>query len=196
MALADLLVKRYPRSLALPRGGEVVVRPLVARDESDLVELFRHIPEGERLFLKDDVADPAIIARWCREIDYDQVLPLLAFQDGRLVADATLHRQRWGWMTHVGTVRVVVHPQARRRGIATALIDELVELGVELGLGRLAAEFMAEQREALRVFEQAGFYMAAVIPQQVRDLEGRTRDFVVMVYDLLPPEPQVRRAGA
>lgn len=188
MLLQNLLDERYPKGLSLRDGIYVTVRPLVREDRSRLLTFFRQIPEEDRLFLKDDVTDPAVIQAWCERINYDEVLPLLADVDGQIVGDITLHQQPRGWMSHVGKVRVVIHPQYRGRGLASRLIQEIIQVATDCGLDKLDAEFMAPQLSAMAPFETLGFFKAAILPQHVRDLKGRAHDFVLMVYDLRPPE--------
>lgn len=186
--IEELLEERYPKPLTLRDGTVVTIRPLVRSDESRLVEFFRDIPDEDRIFLKDNVTDPATVASWCRNINYDFVLPLIAEIEGRIVADASLHQQPRGWMSHVGRVRISIHKTVRGKGLATLLLRELIDLAAYCGLEKLDAEFMAPQIAAMAPFEQLGFGRVAVLPQHVRDLRGRAHDFILLVYDLRPPE--------
>ena len=186
--LHHLLEERYPRPLTLRDGTTVTVRPLEKDDKEALVAFFREVPAEERLFLKDDVTDEAVIDSWVRGLDYKQVLPLVAETGGRIVADATLHQQKRGWMSHVGKVRVVTHPDFRHKGLASGLIKELIEVARDSGLEMLDAEFMSEQTGPIQSFTRLGFYKVATLPRHVRDQKGKAHDFIVMVYDLVPDE--------
>lgn len=186
--IEELLEERYPKPLTLRDGTVVTVRPLARSDEARLLEFFRDISDEDRIFLKDNVTDPATVANWCRNINYDLVLPLIVELDGRIVADASLHHQPRGWMSHVGRVRISIHRSARGRGLATLLLRELVVIAANCGLEKLDAEFMGPQSAAMAPFEHVGFSKAAVLPQHVRDLRGKAHDFILMVYDLQPPE--------
>jgi L-amino acid N-acyltransferase YncA len=185
--IEELLEDRYPKPLTLRDGTVVTVRPLVRSDEPRLLEFFQDIPNEDRIFLKDNVTDPATVANWCRNVNYDLVLPLIAELDGRIVADASLHHQPRGWMSHVGRVRISIHKTIRGKGLATLLLRELIVISANCGLEKLDAEFMAPQVAAMAPFEHVGFKRAAVLPQHVRDLKGRNHDFVLLVYDLQPP---------
>ncbi len=182
--LVPLLEERYPKTVTLRDSSQVTVRPLVSSDKNALFRFFTEIPTEDLLYLKDDVTREEVVATWCRHIDYEQVLPLLALDGETIVADATLHQQKRGWMSHVGQVRVVVHPRHRRQGLATRLLGELIETATEIGLDKLVAELMGEQKEAIKVMENLGFEKAAVFPHHVRDIKGKTRDLIVMVYTL------------
>ena len=186
--LQHLLEERYPRPMTLRDGSTVTIRPLGKDDRDALLVFFRAVPAEERLFLKDDVTDEAVIDSWIRGLDYAQVLPLVAEAGGRIAADATLHQQKRGWMSHVGRVRVVTHPDFRHKGLASGLIKELIEVARDSGLEMLDAEFMSEQVGPMQTFMRLGFYRVATLPRHVRDQKGRAHDFIVMVYDLVPDD--------
>jgi len=61
-------------------------------------------------------------------------------------------------------------------------------LGQHCGLEKLEAEFMAEQTNAMHLFEMFGFVKTAVLPQHVIDLTGKRHDFVIMVYNMRDEE--------
>src|SRR5687767_4127070 len=96
-------LKRYPKSLA----DRIQIRPLKAADEGVLLEFFKRIPIEERQLFKDDVTQTSVIRGWIKNLDYTNILPLLVFEGERVVADATLHRDRRGWARHVAKIRLV-----------------------------------------------------------------------------------------
>lgn len=180
----DVLEERYPKEILLSENENIIIRPLQAEDKDSLFALFKAIPGGDRLFLKDDVTNEKVIETWCRDINYDFILPLLALHDGKIIGDATLHKQRERWMRPIGKVRLVVHPDFRRRHIGTHLVEEIVDIAKEVGLAKLDAEFIAEQTGAIEAFRHIGFHTAAILPDHVYDLKGQTHDFVILTLDL------------
>jgi GNAT superfamily N-acetyltransferase len=114
----------------------VVVREARREDAPAVVALIRALAEFERLPGPDDEAAARLVehgfgARPCFET-------LVAESDGAIVAYAI-------FFTTYSTFRmrptlfledVFVHPGARRRGIATALMEWLRALAVERGCGR------------------------------------------------------------
>jgi RimJ/RimL family protein N-acetyltransferase len=182
--IENVLQERYPRTYRGKTGEEFILRPLQASDEAALLEFFRALPQEDRLLLKDDVTDAAVIRRWCADIDYDLNLPLLALAGGAIVADATLHQQRSGWMSHVAKLRVTVHPAYRQRGLATELLKDLLSLAGDAGLEMVDAEFFAEQTGAMKVFQSMGFARVATLQRHVRDRFNRSHDLVIMTAEL------------
>jgi RimJ/RimL family protein N-acetyltransferase len=184
----DFLKKRYPRSVKLKDESIVKVRPIEAKDEKLLTEFFNRLPLSERRLLKDDVTRPGVIRTWCQNINLDAVLPLLAFDGERIVGDATLHREKRGWMNHVAQVRVSVDPDARGRGLATQLIRELVEIAPRYDIYILDAECLDEQPGAMKVFEDLNFINVATLPQHALDLSRKPHDLHIYSLNVQPPE--------
>lgn len=186
--LEVILEERFPKPVKLGDGTRVILRPLIPQDEPALVEFFKAVPDEDLLYLRDNVRDPQVIKHWCQNLDYEATLPLIADLEGKIVGDATLHQEKRGWKCHIGTVRVVIHPQYRARGLATLLVGEICQIAIDIGLVKLDAEFMAEQSRPIAVFEKLGFVNMAVLPQHVRDVKGEGHDLVIMVYDLRATE--------
>jgi len=81
----------YPTVHLTEDGAQMTIRPMVASDEAALLDFFCRVPEADRFFLKEDVTDSRVIRRWSENLDYSRALPLLAFLDGKIVGDGTLH---------------------------------------------------------------------------------------------------------
>jgi len=186
--MVEDILEDYPRELCLPGGLECSIRPLVADDEQAFYDFFSAVPAEERLFIKHPIHDPAIIRAWCQNIDYERILPLLAWSDGRIVADASLHQQQGGWKRHIGRVSVLVHPEYRGRGLARMLVAELLDIARNLGLERMEAEFIGGQERALKVFGMLGFEQLVRLPDYVKDMQAVTHDYVLMGLELLTDE--------
>ena len=186
--LIESILSEYPKDLTLKNDFKCVVRPLQPEDEMAFHEFFLAVPVKERMFIKHRVTEPAVIHDWCQSIDYGRNLPLLALGDGRILADATLHQQLGGWKRHIGRISVLVHPQARGRGLARALVTDLVDIARRVGLERLEAEFIGEQEAAMKVFGMLGFGKLAELPEYVKDMQAVAHDWVLMGLNLKTDE--------
>lgn len=175
---------RYPKEISLRDGARVTFRPMVREDADLLWEFFRQIPLEDKMYLREDVDSREEVDRWARNLDYDTVLPILAFSEGRVVGDATLHRNRTGWKQRVGTVRILIAPDFRHRGLGTAMIRELRHLGEKASLHYLLAEVIEKQQTAVRAFEKLGFERAVVYRNYVNDQHGRLHNLVVLLYPM------------
>jgi GNAT superfamily N-acetyltransferase len=181
-------LQKYPKEIKLKDGSSCTLRPLRKDDEKGFLEFFRAVPEAERMFIKHRVTDPQVIGEWCRDIDLGRNLPLLATIDGKIVGDATLHQQLGGWKRHIGRVSVLVLPQYRGRGLARAMVREIVELARALGLEKVEAEFIGEQEAAIRMFALLGFSNLVRLEDYVKDMQAIRHDYVLMGLDLKTQE--------
>lgn len=178
------ILKRYPHELE----GGLALRPMGPSDEQALAAFFKRMPVDERQLFKHDVTQTSVIQEWTRNLDYANVLPLLVFDGRRVVADATLHRDRHGWSRHVGEVRISLDPDFRGRGLAKRLIQEFTDIAPALQVAILNAAVLDVQREARELFEAAGFVPMATLPQHAIDLTGRVHDVILYSITLTQPE--------
>ncbi len=184
----EFVLQRFPKELTLKSGLHCKLRPLRRDDEASFFEFFQAVPEQERMFIKHRVNEPAVIKDWCERIDLGRNLPLLAFADGQIVGDATLHQQLGGWKRHIGRVSVLVHPKYRGRGVARALVTELIEIARFCGLEKLEAEFIGQQQAAVKTFAMLGFTEMLRLEDYVKDMQAISHDYILMGYELLTDE--------
>src|SRR5436189_5496869 len=137
--MLDSIVEQYPREISLKDGLQTVLRPLKPSDEKAFHDFFLAVPEPERMFIKHRVTEPDVIRDWCQNIDLGRNLPLLAVKNGQIIADATLHQQLGGWKRHIGRVSILVHQKFRGRGLAKAMVMEIIDMARRVGLERLEA---------------------------------------------------------
>ena len=184
----ELELQKYPKDINVKDGSKVKLRPLKRADEKEFHALFEAIPEQERMFIKHRVTDPAVIRDWCQNIDLGRNLPLLATDGSRIVGVATLHQQLGGWKRHIGRVSVLVQPKVRGRGIARALVQEIVDIARMTGLEKVEAEFIGGQATAIHMFAMLGFSELWRREDYVKDMQAISHDYVLMGLDLTTDE--------
>jgi len=168
----------------LKDGTIVTIRPMTKEDEEALYRFFQGLSDDLLMFLRHNVKDRQVIRQWAEELDYSRVVPLLGLVDDEIAADVTLHRIPYGWKRHIGEVRTVVSPKFQNRGVATLILNELVDLASELGIEKLWAEIPLDSVGAIRAFRNAGFGCKAVIEGLVKDIYNRNLDILIMVCDV------------
>jgi GNAT superfamily N-acetyltransferase len=191
----ELELQTFPKSVALKDGTKAMLRPLHKADEKDFHELFLGIPEPERMFIKHRVTEISVIHEWCSNIDYGRNLPLIGLLAGKITGVATLHQQLGGWKRQIGRVSVSVHPAARGRGLARALIAETLGIARGAGLERVEAEFIGEQQTAMKMFAMLGFSQLMRLEDYVKDMQAVSHDYILMGLDLRTDEEYVSAAG-
>jgi len=184
----EFALQKYPREINLKDGSKSKLRPLRKDDEIGFHEFFLAVPEAERMFIKHRVVEPEVIRDWCQNIDLGRNFPLLALMDGKIVGAATLHQQLGGWKRHIGRVSVLVQPQYRGRGLARALVTEIVSLARSLGLEKVEAEFIGEQEAAIKMFALLGFSNLVRLEDYVKDMQAIAHDYILMGVNLKTDE--------
>jgi RimJ/RimL family protein N-acetyltransferase len=184
----ELDLNDYPREIPLKDKSRCLLRPLQPEDEQRFHEFFQAVPEQERMFIKHRVTEPEVIRDWCQNIDLGRNFPVLAEMDGKIVGDATLHQHLGGWKRHIGRVSVLVLPAYRGRGLARALVSEIVDVARRLSLEKVEAEFIGEQQAAIKMFALLGFSNLLHLREYVKDMQGQTHDYILMGLDLKTQE--------
>ena len=179
-----MAVEGYPKDATLKDGRIVTLRLLAHGDFDKLFAFFAALPDEDRLFMRHDVTDPDAVARWIEELDLARVIPLVSEEDGKIVADGTLHLAAHGWAAHVGHVRLVTARTHRRVGLGTLMARELVLLAEQQGLEKLQTQVIEDNVSSVRLFEKLGFETKAVLEGLVKDQRGRTRDLAIMINDV------------
>ncbi|MCY4527736.1 MAG: GNAT family N-acetyltransferase [Chloroflexi bacterium] len=183
-------LRKFPRAATLNDGQQVTIRPLQSNDDTALHQFFVRVPEEDRFYLNNDVTSLEVIRGFTDNISLDVAIPLVAVSGDKIVADSTLHRSRRASRRHVGELRIVVDTDYRGRGLGARLIDELIQLGVDLGLERLAFE-LVDRREmpAIQAAKAAGFEEVAVLEGRVRDMYGIMQALVILELPLEEEDP-------
>src|SRR5687767_9373799 len=183
----EMALEEYPRDIQL-KDFTCTLRPLEKTDELAFHEFFLAVPHQERMFIKHRVTEPEVIRDWCQNIDLGRNFPLLAVCDRQIVADATLHQQLGGWKRHIGRVSVLVHPKFRGRGLARALVTDVIDIARRQGLEKVEAEFIGGQEAAMKVFALLGFSQLLRLPNYVKDMQAVAHDYVLMGLELKTDE--------
>ena len=178
--IANYLFKAYPKKAELSDGGILTLRSLIPQDRSEMGIFFEHVPEEDRAFLKEDLLNREEIEIWLDGIDPERESVIVAVVTNRIVGSAILERQRHGWSRHVGEIRIVAHPEYRRRGLGQLLAQSIFELAQQAELEKLMAQMVADQPGPIRVFRRLGFRTEATLNEQIKDRRGAKHDLLVM----------------
>ena len=177
-------MEQFSKTIKLKDNTAMVIRPLSKQDGPALLAFFAALPNDDRLFLKEDVTNREVIERWLKDLDYDNVLPIIAEKDSIIHGDATLHFNSHGWQRHMAEIRCVVSKKYQKKGLGTALMRELVAFADQRGVSKISAKMMDTQESAQRAFQKLGFKKAAELKDFVTDIRGKTHNLVVMVNDV------------
>lgn len=182
---------QLPRDVELRDGTTVSFRVLHRGDRAALKAFFESLPPHDRYYLREDVLDGDIIQGWLTHLNYLEVFPILALDEhDAVIADATLHREKYGARSHVGELRLAVRPDWRNRGLGTALVMQVLDEAMRAGLELLTVEVVAiEERAAAQALERINFQETARLPNFAKTERGEPRDIVIYSTEVAPILP-------
>jgi ribosomal protein S18 acetylase RimI-like enzyme len=155
------------------------VRRIEPADRPALERFLDAIPDADRTFLKEDVADPEVVSAWVRPevAGYVAVIPL------------------HGWSSHVGEVRLVVAPDERGQGVGRTLARHAVLEALALDLAKVVVEVIADQEALVSMFRALGFEPEALLSDHVRVRSGELRDLLVLAHSVEQQWASMSMAG-
>ena len=159
--------------------SDIKIDLMGADDEADVAALLRALPERDLLFVGFDVHDDEVIRRWT-SADKSEAAGAVARRDGELLGFTVLQRDPAPWKRHVGSVLVVVAPQARGLGLGTLLVRRTIALAGELGLEKIVARMVVEDRDVVHVFEKLGFRHEGLLVDHAKASDGTLYDIAYL----------------
>jgi L-amino acid N-acyltransferase YncA len=181
----------YRKFVTLQNGKRVMFRFLNEQDREELIRLFQEAPEEDLRFLKQDVRDTKLVNSWVDNLNYRNVLPLVAvnLEGNRLIADATLHRGKHA-ANHLAEVRIFVSRPFRNLGLGSLMLEELINLALKENLHWLKAEIIADHKKVVKAFRAKGFEIRCTLEDYFIRKDGVTHDVVLMLRPVLKREEE------
>jgi GNAT superfamily N-acetyltransferase len=175
---------RFPQEAVLRDGTRLLIRPFNSSDTAALYAFFQRLPEEVRRFAWDRIDSRSLVEQWGRELDYDRVLPLIATDGQRIVADATLHRREGSPLRLVGRIKWLMDPKYRGLGLGTILVNDFIRIAQHDGLRHLTCMLVADfEADAVQTLTGLGFDRY-LVPGYGTDPDGNQHDMVKMVLKL------------
>ena len=81
-------------------------------------------------------------------------------------------------------MRLIVDPATAAAGIGRALARRAVLEAVELDLGKMVVEVVADQEPTIAMFRSLGFDPEALLTDHVRDQSGALRDLMILAQSV------------
>lgn len=167
------------------------VQPLTGELVSAVEDFFGRIPESDHSSFAEDVLAPGAVTAWLvdgrgrRAVAVDDAARSdtggTAGTPGR-VAGYVAVLPLVGWSAHVASLRLVVDPAYRGQGVGRLLARHGLLTAIELGLGKVVVEVVADAVPAIGMFQALGFEPEALLRDHVRDRSGGLRDLVVLSH--------------
>lgn len=180
----DSVAAQFPKDIALKNGRSIQLRLMNSRDKAAVLGFARSLPANDLLFLRTNITEEPVIDDWIENIAHRRTVTVLAIDKSAVVGYASLHYNEATWTRHVGEIRLLSGASMRGQGLGRILAFEIYEVARALGLRKLIAQMTLDQAGARAVFEHLGFKAEALLTDFVISADGRTRDLLMMAYDL------------
>ena len=180
----DLIRRRYPRGAILRDARKLELRLMSGEDRSAILEFAGSLSDDDLLFLDENIREERVVDGWVEAVRSGRTQTVLAYESAAVVGYGSLHHSNTNWSRHLGEIRLVVGKQHRQQGLGKFLAEEIFALADNLGLQKLTAQMTHDQVGAQAVFRGLGFQAVAILPGFVIAGDGKTRDLMVMAYDL------------
>ncbi len=186
--------RSYPRRVKTD-AGEIEFRMMARSDEAAVLAFAKALPTHDLLFLPRNISEPKVLSAWINEIERGAIVSLLALRGKTVVGSGTLVRDPHSWSPHVGEIRMVVSQDVRGQGVGRALSQETFAIALGAGLEKLSVQMTVDQQAAIALFESLGFKAEALLRDQVRDVDGKTHDIVVLGHNVAQVRAQMEAYG-
>lgn len=178
-------IKNHRDVVTLKDGVRVLLRPMLADDHEHLLQFYSALNNEDLIYTRHNVKDPAVIRSWCDNLDYSQVLPLLAFVKEKVVGSASLHFFH-GPKRHIAEYRLFLAKDFRQRGLGMKMTRAVIDLARRQDIRVIVGEVIAEKTKVVRAFESLGFTQKCILEDYFMLPDGDTCDVAFMVLDLKP----------
>ncbi|MGM0466448.1 MAG: GNAT family N-acetyltransferase [Acidobacteriota bacterium] len=168
----------------LKDGKKIKIRKLRESDLDELMKFYSTLPIEDRKYLKIDVTNRKVVQQRIKLIKTGKVFRIVAVYKDEIIADGALELSGEDWQKHQGELRVIVARSYQQKGLGTIMVRELYFLAVKKKVELVVVRMMRPQKGAQRIFRKLGFREELLIPDFVKDQEGKKQDLIVMTVNL------------
>ncbi|MFP4559068.1 MAG: N-acetyltransferase family protein [Archaeoglobaceae archaeon] len=133
-------IEKLKRVIKLEDETEVTIRPLVKEDEEKFMEFFQRFDDRDVRYLADDIKDTDMVKKWIDELNYTNVLPLIALHDNKVVASVAMRFDLRIRRSHVATLSVLLDKKYREKGIVLGMCSACDKIATAVGVEKLKIE--------------------------------------------------------
>lgn len=181
------MLENYPKEIMAKDGTPILIRPIAREDAVELQAFFSRIPQEERWFIREDMADPEGMQDFIERLDSGRTIALIAVNEtnAMIVGCVRILFRISECLRHVAHLQVTLDPTFRNQRLGTWMLIDSIKLAMDLGLEKLLAEFVSGIEEpGIVAAQKLGFMEETVLRDYLKDRHGNYRDVVIMVKSL------------
>ena len=158
------------QTFILKDGRRAIVRTPRWEDLDDLMDFINSLVREEAPILREKEVSRIEEAEWLAErlvsLEKDEIIHFVAEVDGKVVASAEIAKRR-GHQKHVGVLGIAVKSGYRGLGIATKLMEALLQEAKRQGLKVIILDVYEKNLPALSLYRKMGFNEVRRIPKAI-----------------------------
>jgi RimJ/RimL family protein N-acetyltransferase len=172
------LITEQVRTVHLKNGQTLLVRTYTPEDFEKLVSFYAGLsPETLRWSLPP--YDRPKIQRWT--LNLENSIMLLALYQDKIVGHLYVYQQAWNQrLRGNGELIIYLHQDYQGVGLGTAMMREAIELSKQKGLHRLALSVIADNHNAIKLYEKVGFQHEGRRHEDYLGEDGKYHDVLEM----------------
>lgn len=176
-------IENHRDVVTLRDGVRVLIRPMVKQDKDMLIDYYSHVSQEDLRYIRHNVKDTTLVEKWCDELDYSKVLPVLALVKDRIVGSASLHYFE-GPKRHIAEFRLFLAKDFRQRGLGMKITRSIIDMARKQDVHIVVGEIIADNTKVIRAFEHLGFVSKCTLEDYFMFPDGSFADVVFMALSL------------
>jgi len=172
------------KHVKLKDGSDVVIRPMRQDDLERSLTFFAALPREDRAFLRVDVTKRSLVEERMFDIETGSVKRIVATLGDEIIADGALELAGHGWKEHAAELRLIVARDQQRKGLGMLMARELYAQANAEHVEEIVVKMMRPQNAAHSIFGKLGFRNQTVLPEYVKDRDGKLQDMILGRCDL------------
>lgn len=159
----------------------IYLRPMTWEDTADIIR-WRNGDAVRSCFLYQELFTEESHGRWVKDkVETGLVVQMIICDRSTNQGLGSVYIRDIDHQHHKGEYGIFIgEPEARGRGIGTRAAKLMIQYGFqELGLHKIFLRVYAENGQAIRSYEKAGFIQEAYLKDEVL-IDGRYRDMILM----------------
>jgi len=166
-----------PREFVLKDGRRVLVRTFQLIDKKGLISFYASLSEDVLRWALPPYG-PERIEGWVRNLD--QNIIIVAVQQKRLVGNLTIFQTPSPRMKGIGELIIYLHQDFLNVGLGSYMMRYSLNMARQKGLRRLSLGVVAENKNAVHIYEKVGFVVEGRRKEGYFGADGSYHDMLEM----------------